>query len=128
MTVRYASTWQGMCFFSGTFGPLIFIFCSGKTLSGATQGLASHWLNSTVLRAATVKNRSQHFGRLPTMLTPSSVSNIGFLTATCWMKKKSLPKAPKQFFPFFPGPSNCLQLSYRLIVFNRRASLSLCKS
>jgi len=32
-----------MGFFSGTFGPLIFIFFSSKTVSGAAQGLASHW-------------------------------------------------------------------------------------
>lgn len=40
------SYWQGMHFFRGTFGPLIFTFCSSKTLSRATQLLVSHWAHS----------------------------------------------------------------------------------
>lgn len=40
------SYWQGMAFLRGTFGPVIFTFCSGKTLSRATQMLVSHWAQS----------------------------------------------------------------------------------
>lgn len=79
MTVRYAVTWQGMGFFSGTSGP--FYSAQAKLSSWLPRDLLHTGLNSTVLRAATVKHRSQHFGNLPKMLTPSSMSNVDFLTA-----------------------------------------------
>lgn len=57
------------------------------------------------------------------MLTPSSMSNVDFFTATCWMEKKACLRLQSSF-TLFSRPF-CFQLSYRLIVFNSREPLSL---
>lgn len=58
----------------------------------------------TVLRAAAVQHKSQHFGRLPKLPTPSSMSNVGFLTATGWTKKKAYLRFQSSFSFFAQAP------------------------
>lgn len=96
------SYWQGMHFFRGTFGPLIFTFCSSKTLSRATQLLVSHWAQSwDSYRTAQITA----FWEVTKAADTSSMSDVGFLTATCWTEKKAYLRFQNSLsFLLFPRP------------------------